>query len=960
VDHKTKILLIEDNPGDAKLVEINLQDSNMFECEIKHCVDLKSGIVELKKSDFDVVLLDLTLPDSRGIPTLEKLLEEVPHASVVLHTGLEDEQIGINAVRIGAQDYLGKGNYKIEDFSKTILYASERNKLQRQIRQFTGDLEKSKERLTEAQTLAKVGNFERNLNTNSLILSDQIYTIYEIDEAEKDIAADVFSDTIIEVDKQRVLETIDKAINDVENYAIEHRLKLKSGEVKYVNSQGRVFIDEDTGHKIIIGTVQDITDFKKAVEALEESEEQYKAIFEESRDAIYVTKANGDFLEYNTSLLELLGYTKEEFAALDANKIYLNPEDRNTFQNTISDKGFVQNYDIKLKKANGTILDCMITSTVRKNIDGSISGYHGIIRDVTEKRKIDELIKAKEIADNSARLKQQFLANMSHEIRTPMNVVVGMTHLLEDTGLNEKQKEYTEALKLSSENLLRIINDILDFSKIEAGKLDLEERPFKLNELIDELSQTYKFKAKQKKIDLFQMIDANVPQIIIGDALRLNQVLLNLVSNAIKYTHKGEIVMKVVVIDETDKTINIKFSVKDSGIGISEEKLATIFDSFTQASQDTTRLYGGTGLGLSIAKQMVELMGGTISVQSSPEQGSVFSFNAIFRKETAEQKKEYKDNIKEVDDNVEVKFDIDREVRILLTEDHHMNQIVASDLLNKVFPNLKLEIADNGQIAVDKIKVNNYDVVLMDISMPVMDGLTATKVIRAEVNKTVPIIALTAHAFSKEVENCLDAGMNDFVSKPINPKVLKHKLIRILNDVFSGKNEISTNFIAPTDALSTNDFAKSNGHDNSNGNGHNDKIEIDLIKNESQLIANNEKAIKRVTNLEYLKTMADGNEDTLNLYLNTIVENTPNELIVLKEQYENKNWEELRKIAHKMKSTIAYLGIDAIKAEIQQIENDAHDKKNLDLLGELIDKVDNYTKIGLEEIKADLQKISLN
>jgi len=950
----TKILLIEDNPGDAKLVEIHLQDSDMFECTIKHCVDLKSGIEELKKEDYDVVLLDLTLPDSRGIPTLEKLLEEVPHASVVLHTGLEDESIGINAVRIGAQDYLGKGNYKIKDFSKTILYASERSKLQRQIKQFTSDIEKSKARLTEAQSIAKVGSFETDINTHKTIWSKQIYEILGIeysDDVDKD---NLFDSLIIEADKQKVIDTRNAAIENIDNYSIEHRLKLNSGEVKFVSSQGRVYIDESSGHKYLVGTLQDITDFKKAVEALEESEEQYKAIFEESRDAIYVTKANGDFLEFNTSLLKLFGYTKEEFKNLDANNIYLNPEDREKFQSKIAEKGFVQNYDIKLKKANGSVLDCMITSSIRKNIDGSISGYHGIIRDVTEKRKIDELIKAKEIADNSARLKQQFLANMSHEIRTPMNVVVGMTHLLEDTGLDDKQKEYIEALKLSSENLLRIINDILDFSKIEAGKLDLEERPFKLNELIDELSQTYKFKAKQKKIDLFQMIDANVPSIIIGDALRLNQVLLNLVSNAIKYTHEGEIVIKVVVLEETDKTINIKFSVKDSGIGISEEKLATIFDSFTQASQDTTRLYGGTGLGLSIAKQMVELMGGNISVQSSPKTGSVFSFNAIFRKETAEVRKEFKENIQEFEENVEVKFDIDREVKILLTEDHRMNQIVASDLLNKVFPNLSLDIADNGQIAIDKLKEQNFDVVLMDISMPVMDGLSATKNIRTQLKNNVPIIALTAHAFSKEVENCLDAGMNDFVSKPINPKILKHKLIRVLNEVYNSYSNqpVVSQLSEPVNNLLSNS--------NEIENVQEDVLENSAVINEAALEVENIITDERVTNLDYLKTMADGDENTLNLYLNTIVESTPNELVVLQQQYDDKNWEELRKIAHKMKSTIAYLGIENIKNEIQQIENDAYEKKNLDMLGELIIKVDKYTKKGLEEIKADLHNLSLN
>ncbi len=957
MSEQIKILLIEDNPGDAKLVEIYLKSVNDIEFEIEHKVRLAEGIAYITENTVDVVLLDLSLPDSSGLDSLDNLLKAAPDASVVLLTGFDNEEFGINAVKKGAQDYLVKGSIEAPQLVKTILYAKERNHLQKQVKKFSENLEISKQKLQEAQMIAKLGSYEMTLDGKETFWSDQMFQLFEFEKSEIIPDLDSYYSKIFPVDLEEVKSKINHAVENQAEFAIEHRLNLANNEVKYVRNQGRVKTNIHRKGLKLIGTVQDITDYKKAEEALLESEERYRTIFEESQDAIYITTIDGKFVEFNNSLLKLLRYEKDEFELLDATKIYADEEARIIFKEEIEKKGSVVNYDIKLKRSNGTAIDCMVTSTLWRGIDGTIIGYHGIIRDITERKQRDELIREKEVAEKSARLKQQFLANMSHEIRTPMNVVVGMTHLLKDTNLTDKQIEYVNALKLSSENLLRIINDILDFSKIEAGKLDLEERPFKVKELIEELIKSLNYKAKEQKTSLFQMIDINVPDVVVGDELRLNQVLINLVSNAIKYTENGEVILKLELISETDKTIDVKFSVKDSGIGITEEKQATIFESFTQASMDTTRLYGGTGLGLSIAKQMVELMGGSISVESEPGKGSTFIFNSIFRKSIEEKDK---DAAPIMDEEVEYQptFDITRQIKILLVEDHKMNQIVASDLLNKAFPNLVLDIAENGQIGVDKALENKYDIVLMDISMPVMNGLDATRKIRAEISeekKHLPIIAMTAHAFSKEVDNCYEAGMNDFISKPINPNILKNKTVKFLNSVFSDESEEIPNDLEIN--YSNKDEEESNGQVSEAVLRQIDTSELTAVLNEPSPADIKSEIKEKVINLEYLRQIADNDAATLRVMIETLLNDTPGELVNLRKAYEERSWDDLKSVAHKMKSTIAYLGIKQVQDTIKSLEHDGFNRSNEDTMDERISEVDRYCRKAFIDLKEELENL---
>lgn len=942
MNEQINILLIEDNPGDAKLVEIYLRESPTIEFELTHATRLAQAIQFVEEGGvFDIALLDLTLPDSSGFETLTKAMEGLSNKiSIVVLTGLDDEGIGVRAVAAGAQDYLVKGQIDTSTLTRSVLHAIERRRMQLKMEETAGDLKISEQRLLQAQNIAKIGNYELEVGSGEMYWSKQIYRILGIREGDIKAVWENYLEAVPKGDRSDVRQLIEQAITDQKPFTVEHKIKDDySREIKYIRNQGEIKIAEQNGGKTtvkLIGTIQDITKYKKIEESLVQSEARYRNIFEESQDSIYVTTTAGKFVDFNDSFLRTLGYSAKDFTSLNEEDLYVSQEVRSEFKKRIEAEGGIRDFEVKLKKKNGKVIDCLVTSTLWKSsMDGTIRGYHGIIRDITAQKRTQELIKAKEVAERSAKMKEQFLATMSHEIRTPMNVVINMTNFLKDTRLDSQQLEYINALQLSSDTLLSLINNILDFTKIESGKLELELRPINLHDLINELIHTHKFKAKERGIDLFTLIDASLPSRVIGDSVRMHQIMNNLVSNAIKYTEKGEIQIRARVLDETPNDVHLKFEVKDTGIGIPPEKLETIFESFTQARQDTTRLYGGTGLGLSIAKQLVELFGGSIRVESEVGRGSNFIFDVHFKKDKARILQDQKQTVfmkSAVEERLDTSLYVPQEVKdeeastkrivgqidILLVEDHKLNQIVASNLLRKWSDNIDLDIAENGREAIEKLNKRTYDIILMDISMPIMDGYEAAQYIRNEMAspmKDIPIIAMTAHAFNRNAEKCFEVGMNGFVSKPIKPKLLYATLNKILSE-YEAKPKQGKSQVAPKKA----------------------------------------KSIKMI-NLEYIESLSGGDVDLKVTMLETVVCNLPDEVRQLEDDYALRDWDKVKASAHKMKATCGYMGVSNMQDLAKTVENNAWERKDLDMIGDQVRRLCEGCREAHLELQQELESL---
>ncbi|HXA01793.1 MAG TPA: CHASE3 domain-containing protein [Cytophagaceae bacterium] len=578
------------------------------------------------------------------------------------------------------------------------------------------------------------------------------------------------------------------------------------------------------------------------------------------------------------------------------------------------DKLFQEKYDAEVSTGknavniiilgNAIALVFLLTALIILNID------------IKLRIKTEEQLKiAKEEAEEANKTEEQFLANMSHEIRTPMNAVVGMTNLILQSDLTPKQLEYMKAIKQSSDNLLIIINDILDFSKIRAGKIETESIDFRLGEILQGLYNTFRFKTEEKNLKFINKIDPALPDVIIGDPVRLNQILINLIGNAIKFTETGSITIESSQIKRDAELVTIQFSVKDTGIGIKEEKLDTIFESFSQASSDTTRKYGGTGLGLTISKQLIELQGGEISVHSKINEGTTFSFILPFSIGSQENIQEFK--IKEINTNNL------NGLRVLLVDDNDLNQIVAVDTLNLLIKNLKIDIAQNGRVALEKVENANYDIILMDVHMPELDGYETTKRIRNKKNSyhEIPIMAMTASATIEEVQKCLKSGMDDCIAKPFDPAVLLRKISAL----------ITREIVEQEESIII--------------------IDQTPIKHVPKDINKEETPSKDHVDLSFLKKIT-GNDDANTLkYINLMLESIPKDLVNLNNYYSEKDWAGLKGTAHSMKPKINYIGLKEGLEIITNIENYAENQVNLDSLPKLLSKFNNILQIALKELE---------
>jgi PAS domain S-box-containing protein len=640
-----------------------------------------------------------------------------------------------------------------------------------------------------------------------------------------------------------------------------------------------------------------------------------RSLIEASLDPLFTISPEGKITDMNNASVNITEVTREKLIGTDFFDYFTEPEKARDIYKKIFAEGFVADFPLTIR--DGKLTDVLFNGSVYKDEHGTVLGVVVVARDVTDHKRIEsELIEAKEraesatkiaeeaqskaekatlIAEDAVKSKQQFLSNMSHEIRTPMNAIIGFTKVLLKTDLTDKQKEYLTAIKISGDALTVLINDILDLAKVDAGKMIFEQIAFKMASSISAMVHVFETKIQEKNLQLIKKYDNRIPEVLVGDPVRLHQIILNLVSNAVKFTTEGEITVSVQLIREDKEKVLIEFAITDTGIGIAEKKIEHIFENFQQASSDTARLYGGTGLGLAIAKQLVETQGGTITVKSKLHAGSTFSFVLPFLKTKA--KAEYVPVLTEPDPVI-------KNIKVLVVEDIVLNQLLMKTLLDDF--GFKHDIAANGKIAIDMLRNTTYDIILMDLQMPEMNGFEATRYIRKKMNLRIPIIALTADVTTADLEKCKAVGMNDYISKPVDERMLYGKIIDLFNKPVSQT-----------------------------------------------------KSRSKCVDLTYLYKRTKGNPELMMEMISLYLGQTPILIGKIKEGIANKDWDSVAAAAHKMIPSFSIMGIDkAFENMSIEIKDFAGTRQHLDKIEELEIKLGTVCFQACEELKEEYNMIN--
>ncbi|MEM8521929.1 PAS domain S-box protein [Flavobacterium sp. PL12] len=653
------------------------------------------------------------------------------------------------------------------------------------------------------------------------------------------------------------------------------------------------------------------------------------SLIEASRDPLVTINTKGKITDMNEAFVNNTGYTREELTHSPFFTYFTEQDKASEVYQEIFDKGSVNDSPLTLRHRNGNLTDVLFNGSVYKNEEGNVAGVVVVARDITDQRRIaNELIEARvfaelatEIAEvakrkaenatitaeNAVKAKQQFLSNMSHEIRTPMNAIIGFTKVVLKTELTPKQKEYLDAIKMSGDALIVLINDILDLAKVDSGKMTFEKTPFKLRSSVAAMLHLFEPKIQEKNLKLIKEYDRKIPGVLIGDSVRLHQIILNLVSNAVKFTAKGKITVSVHLLYEDEEKVIIEFAVADTGIGIPEDRLGKIFENFQQASSHTSRLYGGTGLGLAIVKQLIEPQGGTIRVKSEVGQGSTFSFTLNFQKTTTETELE--------SENIELDKEI-KNIKVLVVEDIPLNQLLMKTLLDDF--GFERDVADNGKIAIEKLQVNEYDVILMDLQMPIMNGFETTEYIRKTMNSKIPIIALTADVTTVDLAKCKAVGMTDYLAKPVDERLLYNKIIAVLK-----KSKLN----------------KKNS----------DKL-VDKEANTEQ---------SKCINLTYLKQRTKLNKALMAEMISLYLSQTPELIATIKRSLANENWLLLSAATHKIIPSFAIVGIDSNYEQIaKKIQYLATSTVKTEEIDQLVEQLEDVCNQACEELQQELNQIN--
>ncbi|MEO6916456.1 MAG: ATP-binding protein, partial [Chitinophagaceae bacterium] len=708
-------------------------------------------------------------------------------------------------------------------------------------------------------------------------------------------------------------------------FVTDYPLTIRDHKLTDVLFNGSVYKDEQG---VVLGVVivaRDVTVQKQIKKNLEDSLREisdYKYALDES-SIVSITDHNGIIKYVNENFCNISKYTYEELIGKDHrifNSGFHTKELMASLWGTIV-AGKIWKGELQNKAKDGTIF--WVDTTIVPFLDDLGNPYQHIVigTDITQQKQIEEeLTKAKmiaeqatsiareaqfkaesatETANNAMRSKQQFLSNMSHEIRTPMNAIIGFTKVVLNTALSSKQTEYMTAIKTSGDSLIVLINDILDLAKVEAGKMTFESIPFKLSVSISAMLHLFETKIQEKNLLLIKEYDTEIPEVLIGDPVRLHQIILNLVSNAVKFTNTGEITVGARRVTENDEEVTVEFFVRDTGIGINPAKLERIFENFQQASSGTARVFGGTGLGLAIVKQLVELQGGNVSVVSEPGKGSAFRFVLSFQKTDADG--ESVDNEMELDPEM-------KNLKVLVVEDMALNQLLMKTLLDDF--GFESDIASNGKIAIDKLQNGTYEIVLMDLQMPEMNGFDATWHIRNVMGSDIPIIALTADVTTVDVAKCKTVGMNDYIAKPVDERILYSKIINQLK-----KSAVVQQSVSP-------------------------------------------EPLVRYIDLDYLNQRTKSNPALMMEMISLYLEQTPPLINIIKRSFQEQNWQSLYSAVHKIIPSFSIMGIHADHESIaKKVQDYAANQQLTSNIAEMVSQLENICLQACNELQAELQRL---
>lgn len=730
----------------------------------------------------------------------------------------------------------------------TVRDITERKRAESQLR-------KSESLLKYTQQIARLGSWEFYFKNDELHWSDELYRIHELDGTPKEQLYASYRQRFHPDDLPKLDECIEQTLRTGKGYTIEHRIVCPNGGIKHIFGMGEPIHDTDGRIIGLRGMGQDVSYHKRVEEMLRKRENELRTILNALPVGVLLFDRKGSIVNANPAAERLWGILSckpmqsTNFALVhehikgwwgDTGQ-EVKPEEWAAAR-ALTKGEVVLGEVVNVQRADANISTMILSAIPLFDDENKIIGAVAVQQDITEMKQ----------AQQASMEKDRFLTNMSHEIRTPMNAIIGFTDLLEQTELSAVQQNYLRSVKLAGENLLSIINDILDFAKIESGKLTLEQQPFSLQQTIEGVFSLLKVKAEEKSLH-YDLLYPPLPPLVLGDSLRLAQILINLVGNAVKFTEKGGVTMAITMLEEDDQHCRLRFCVRDTGIGIPEHKLDSIFERFTQASDEVSRRFGGTGLGLSIAKNLVEIQGGTIDLQSKVGEGSAFCFELSYPK--------VQQPVVSLAGLSSQTLRSVHQARILLCEDNVLNQRLAENVLTRF--GFQVEIAENGRIGLDKIRQNAYDLILMDLQMPEMDGYATTQAIRYELRLPVPIIAMTAHLLPKEKERCLQIGMDDYIPKPFKQSELFEKIC------------------------------------------------LHLLPEKPAL------------QLDYLHSLSGEDPDFERDLWTLFLRETPANMELIAQAFETKDAELLRKTTHKIKSSLALLGIPIVVELALSLEKQA-------------------------------------